>query len=366
MKSEVAVKNKIKVSAEDRAVEIICYIIFSIAAFLCLYPFYYILINTVSANDISARGDVLFWPKGFHLHNYVSASRIDGLLQAGRPEKAIDLMGPLRYSGFPFDARRAVRALTLSSARNYKINIHDVAGQNYLNVLCLVQDSEDIGDDEKLSVEWRNVEYLAHAYRDECPFPKYIYKKMSLSPDYFCKVLSYAYDSRYKADRLGKVTLPDEHVTVEEQVILSLLWNWRLIPEFYSKDNRFYSPLFEQWFDAVVEIAGKTGRCKAALATIGEALVFTPAEADGSLWINKRIAKLIDKIEYEGLRDGYRCGCCDLRNSRSDADLKFIEQLNERAAELNKFGCPRFADSLLDIVKEIKTDWRQFRVIEEE
>ena len=82
MKSEVAVTNKIKVSAEDRAIEIICYIIFSIAAFLCLYPFYYILINTVSANDISARGDVLFWPKGFHLHNYVSASRIDGLLQA--------------------------------------------------------------------------------------------------------------------------------------------------------------------------------------------------------------------------------------------------------------------------------------------
>ncbi len=82
MKSEAVVKNKIKVSAEDRAIEIVCYIIFSIAAFLCLYPFYYILINTVSANDISARGDVLFWPKGFHMHNYVSAARIDGLLQA--------------------------------------------------------------------------------------------------------------------------------------------------------------------------------------------------------------------------------------------------------------------------------------------
>lgn len=62
--------------------EIICYIIFSIAAFLCLYPFYYILINTISANDISARGDVLFWPKQIHFHNYVSAFRIDGLLQA--------------------------------------------------------------------------------------------------------------------------------------------------------------------------------------------------------------------------------------------------------------------------------------------
>ena len=82
MKHEGEVKNKIHISAGDRTVEIVCYIIFSIAAFLCLYPFYYIIINTISANDISARGDVIFWPKGFHLHNYVSAFRIDGLLQA--------------------------------------------------------------------------------------------------------------------------------------------------------------------------------------------------------------------------------------------------------------------------------------------
>ena len=82
MKHEGEVNNKIRTSAGDRTVEIVCYIIFSIAAFLCLYPFYYIIINTISANDISARGDVIFWPKGFHLHNYVSAFRIDGLLQA--------------------------------------------------------------------------------------------------------------------------------------------------------------------------------------------------------------------------------------------------------------------------------------------
>ena len=46
MSREKEIKSKIKVSAGDRTMEIICYIIFSIAAFLCLYPFYYILINT--------------------------------------------------------------------------------------------------------------------------------------------------------------------------------------------------------------------------------------------------------------------------------------------------------------------------------
>lgn len=68
--------------AGDITLEVICYIIFAIAAILCLYPFYYVMINTISANDISARGDVLFWPKDIHFHNYVSAFRIDGLLQS--------------------------------------------------------------------------------------------------------------------------------------------------------------------------------------------------------------------------------------------------------------------------------------------
>lgn len=79
MSKEIVAKTKIKMSVGDRILEIICYIIFGIAAFLCLYPFYYVIINTISANDVSARGDVLFYPIGFHLHNYTSAFRIDGL-----------------------------------------------------------------------------------------------------------------------------------------------------------------------------------------------------------------------------------------------------------------------------------------------
>lgn len=75
-------KTKIKESFSDKSVEIVCYIIFTIAAILCVYPFYYIVINTISANDISARGDILFWPQGIHFKNYTSAFRIDGLFRS--------------------------------------------------------------------------------------------------------------------------------------------------------------------------------------------------------------------------------------------------------------------------------------------
>ncbi len=76
-------KHKMHESVGDRMVSVICYIVFAIAALLCIYPFYYIFINTISANDLSSRGAILFWPQQIHFKNYTSAMKIDGLLQAG-------------------------------------------------------------------------------------------------------------------------------------------------------------------------------------------------------------------------------------------------------------------------------------------
>ena len=68
----------------DNMLGVVCYIIFALCALVCIYPFYYIFINTISANDLSARGVILFWPKGIHFQNYISALRIDGLFQAAK------------------------------------------------------------------------------------------------------------------------------------------------------------------------------------------------------------------------------------------------------------------------------------------
>lgn len=81
-KKEKAPKHKMHESFGDRMVSVVCYIVFALAALICVYPFYYILINTISANDISARGAILFWPQGIHFKNYQSALRIDGLFQS--------------------------------------------------------------------------------------------------------------------------------------------------------------------------------------------------------------------------------------------------------------------------------------------
>ncbi|MCH4192801.1 MAG: carbohydrate ABC transporter permease [Butyrivibrio sp.] len=86
-------RGKVRESAGDRTLSVICYIIFTICAVLCVYPFYYVFINTISANDLSARGKILFWPQGIHFHNYVSALRVDGLALAAEVSVARTVIG---------------------------------------------------------------------------------------------------------------------------------------------------------------------------------------------------------------------------------------------------------------------------------
>jgi len=84
MSKEVTIKKKHRQSFGDTMLSVCCYIFFAICAFLCLYPFYYIFINTISANDLSSRGIILWWPQGVHFKNYASALGIDGLFQAAK------------------------------------------------------------------------------------------------------------------------------------------------------------------------------------------------------------------------------------------------------------------------------------------
>ena len=61
---------------------ILNYAVFAFITFLCIYPFYYLIINTISANDMSANGVINFYPQHIHFKNYVDILKISGLSRA--------------------------------------------------------------------------------------------------------------------------------------------------------------------------------------------------------------------------------------------------------------------------------------------
>lgn len=86
-------KNKIKKSVGDRVMDVIIYVIYSFFAFVCVYPFYYIFINTISANNLSERGKIIFFPQEIHFSNYIQVFKIPDLFHAFEVSLARTVVG---------------------------------------------------------------------------------------------------------------------------------------------------------------------------------------------------------------------------------------------------------------------------------
>lgn len=71
-----------KRTGSDIAFNIINYTVFAILAFLCAYPFYYLIINSISSNELSNNGLINFLPRQIHLQNYRDAFSLPGLSTA--------------------------------------------------------------------------------------------------------------------------------------------------------------------------------------------------------------------------------------------------------------------------------------------
>jgi multiple sugar transport system permease protein/putative aldouronate transport system permease protein len=76
------VKNFYRKNAGSVMFNIINYTAFALFTLICIYPFYYLIINTISANDMSENGLINFLPKGIHLKNYIEVLKLRGLGQA--------------------------------------------------------------------------------------------------------------------------------------------------------------------------------------------------------------------------------------------------------------------------------------------
>ena len=77
-------KKRIKRSAGDYAISAVIYFVYALFAFVCFYPFYYIIINSISANNLSEAGQVIFYPRDIHFENYRNLKNINGLVDAAK------------------------------------------------------------------------------------------------------------------------------------------------------------------------------------------------------------------------------------------------------------------------------------------
>ena len=109
--SHIKAKKK-KLTATDKTFNVFNYLLFGIFTLICIYPFYYMIINTISANDLSAAGSINFLPKGFHLGNYKALLELNGLGSAALVSVGKTVIGTVltvltsAFLGFMFTLER--------------------------------------------------------------------------------------------------------------------------------------------------------------------------------------------------------------------------------------------------------------------
>ncbi len=79
MKNNTIRIGKNKYTPVDIIFNFLNYTGFLIFTLICVYPFYYLIINTISANNLSANGLVNFIPKEIHFSNYVEILKLPEL-----------------------------------------------------------------------------------------------------------------------------------------------------------------------------------------------------------------------------------------------------------------------------------------------
>lgn len=77
----------------DVIFSIVNYSVFIIFTIICIFPFYYIFINTISGNDLVSKGLILWKPEKIHFINYMEILKIKGLGRATMVTLARTVLG---------------------------------------------------------------------------------------------------------------------------------------------------------------------------------------------------------------------------------------------------------------------------------
>ena len=84
---------KIKKSKGDIIFDIINYTFFTLFMLLCVFPFYYVVINSISANNLVDTGKIMFYPIGVHFNNYIEVLKMERMGRAAWISVARTVLG---------------------------------------------------------------------------------------------------------------------------------------------------------------------------------------------------------------------------------------------------------------------------------
>lgn len=79
VKKRTLIKHRKKWTPEEKIFHTIVYTVFGLFTILCMYPFYYLMISTISNTQLVDMGKIVLLPRDIHFNNYIEIFKVQNL-----------------------------------------------------------------------------------------------------------------------------------------------------------------------------------------------------------------------------------------------------------------------------------------------
>lgn len=304
----------------------------------------------IHVGRILGKNESKYWSSvnvnGYHEKENISIA-IDKLVEYKRPTAALHCLYQSQHGKDEIDILRSIKLL-LASPNSKEPELYRLSKYEIGDIIKKLQVSELTKDQlsDMLTIEWIYLQLLDKHTEAKS---KFLQLKMAVDPAFFVEIIQMLYQSNKESDI--KVVITEEKRRNAEQAY-RLLEVWRIIPG-TDADGNFSEKAFTKWLSNVKKLCTDSGHWEMASYKIGKNLYHAQADKSG-LWINKTIAKELNALGNDRMRDGFRTG----RNSHgilrpSDSTGEYDDNIGKnyqkKAVELEKANFHRFAITLNNI-----------------
>lgn len=232
-----------------------------------------------------------------------------------------------------------IQSLIESVSSNEPQNYHYESKE----LIQYLQQQENVDESKMFGVECAYSPMLESEHDMQ---PRFINKAICDTPENFAALVRYSYRAKSDIGKELKLTKEQQNAATNSHRILKI---WNMIPG--MKNGIFDFDAFMLWLDKVKELCLADERLEIALEIVGKKMIYTPADSNG-LWIDSRIAKMLDSREGESLRSGFHSESINAKGAYFSYEAKkFAIEYENKANELRAAGHSRFAEILDDLAK---------------
>jgi len=281
---------------------------------------------------------------------------IDNLMKYKRPLFAAEIIYIHYYRNKEFLKDKALSALISGISSNENINNLDT--HCIAELITLLQNEKEIDQEKLFQIEWAYLDLLDIDYGKEAIT---LHKYLSTEPSFLLDILKLLYKSE-KGDKTKSKIKEKSQAAINNA--WQLLHEWKNVPGI-NDDNVFSESFFMEWFNTVKEMCKEEGYLYVAMYNIGKVLFYTPKDESG-LWINKKVAQLLNDKESNDLRSGY---CNEIFNSRGahfvdetgSEEKNIAKYWRNRSKELEDEGFTYFAASIKELSDRYEYDAKRIK-----